>query len=320
MRIVFFGTPYFASGVLAYLIKSGLDICAVVTQPDRKKHRLHVADVKRLFSSLELKCPLLQPEKARDPAFIEAIRKLKPDLLAVAAYGQILKKELLDIPTFGAVNVHASLLPEYRGAAPMQRTLLNGDEISGVSIMQMNEKMDEGDILNRASVAVSRDMNLLELEAALLRLGCPLLVETIKQIKNKSVKVAEQDHSLATYAPKIQPEELWIDWNKPAEKIHNQVRAFSPAPGARCWVWVKGEKKQIKILKTEPVEVEKKAAAAEMLFQASDGLLLSCGEGPVRGGQQALKIESLKPEGKKEMPALDFLRGLKGKISFKNPV
>lgn len=308
MKIVFFGTPYFASEILAFLLENKVNIIAVVTQSDKEKNHLHVADVKRLCQSLKTAFPLFQPEKASSLEFIQQIQALKPDLFVVAAYGKILRKELLDLPRSGAINVHASLLPQYRGAAPMQRALLAGDKIGGVTIMQMNEKMDEGDILDQASLPISNEMNLGDLQTALVKLACPLLLKTIKDIEEGKTRAQKQDHNLATYAPKIKTEEYWIDWQQEAEKIHNRIRAFSPSPGARCYIQIENQKKLLKILSSKVVENESKSLPGTVL-QQKGGLIVAC-------QVQALEIAMLQLEGKKAMKAEDFLRGLKSPIVF----
>ena len=314
MKIVFFGTPVFASRILAFLLEQvkqnpEIEICALVTQPDRQKNRLHVSDVKKLHQTLNLSIPIFQPEKASNPEFIEKIKALKPDLLIVAAYGQILKKALLEAPLKGAINVHSSLLPKYRGAAPIHRTLMAGETVSGVTIMQMNEKMDEGDILHQASLPISDEMNLGELQEGLIKLAGPLLLKTVKEVEKGTLKPQQQDHALATYAPKIKPEEYWLDWKLPAEDLHNKIRSFAPVPGARCWIEIgEGEKrKQLKVLRSQVVDF--KGNAGEIVKAEPGHLIVAC-------EKKALEIQELKPEGKKAMRAADFLRGLRGQISF----
>ena len=313
MKIVFFGTPVFASEILAFLLdqknqNQNIEICAIVTQPDREKNHLHVSEVKKLYQALNLSVPLFQPEKASNPEFIEKIKALKPDLFIVAAYGQILRKALLDIPVKGSINVHSSLLPKYRGAAPMHRTLIAGEKTTGVTIMQMDEKMDEGDILNQSALRISEEMNLGELQAGLIKLSGPLLLKTVEEVEKGTLKPQKQDHTLATYAPKIKPEELWLDWKLSAQDLHNRIRAFAPLPGARCWVGIGGDKrKQLKVLKSQVVDY--KGVAGEVIKAEPGRLIVACGE-------KALEVQVLKPEGKKEMKAADFLRGFRERISF----
>ena len=318
MRIVFFGTPVFASEILSFLLdqikqqnqkKQAIEICAIVTQPDREKNHLHIAEVKRLHQTLNLSMPLFQPEKASNPEFIQEISVLKPDLFIVAAYGQILKKALLDIPVKGAINIHSSLLPKYRGAAPMHRTLIAGEKTSGVTIMQMNEKMDEGDILNQSALRISEEMNLGDLQEGLIKLSGPLLMKTVEEIAKGTLKPQKQDHALATYAPKIKPEELWLDWKLSAQDLHNRIRAFAPFPGARCWIEIgaEGNRKQLKVLKSQIVDL--KGVVGEVLKAEPGRLIVAC-------GAKALEVQVLKLEGKRELKAADFLRGLREPISF----
>ncbi len=314
MRIIFFGTPFFAAEILAFLLKNKLDICAVVTQPDRKRNRLHISEVKQFYQKSKLSLAFFQPIKASEKSFIDKIKILRPDLVIVAAYGQILKPELLKIPKYGFINVHTSLLPTYRGAAPMQRTLLAGETQSGVTIMQMNEKMDEGDILQQGSLEIPKSMNFGQLQDAFIKLSGPLLLKTVQQIKDRTLDPKPQDHAKASYAPKIKSEEYWMDWHSSAEKLHNQVRAFAPFPGARCWIWIGGEKKQIKILKSCVVSLKEKLKQAGEILQCPNSLqqlpfLVAC-------QKDALQIDMVKPEGKKTMSAADFFRGLKKNVAF----
>ncbi|MFA5250354.1 MAG: methionyl-tRNA formyltransferase [Parachlamydiales bacterium] len=312
MRMVFFGTSLFASELLSFLVENNLKFQAVVTQPDKVKNHLHVSEVKNFCQKLASGLPLLQPEKASDKLFVDEIRSLKPDLFIVAAYGQILSQELLSVPSKGAINVHASLLPKYRGAAPMQRALMAGEKFSGITIMQMNAKMDEGDILEQSAVPVSGDMTLSDLEELFIRLAKSLLLKVIRQVEKGTLQPKAQDHEAASWAPKIRPEEYWLDWRNPAEKLHNQVRALSPQPAARAKIRLNGEEKLLKILLSKvavlPEKMEK-AAPKEVLKLDKNKLTVACGTG-------ALDLQLVQLEGKRPLAAADFLRGLKSQIFF----
>lgn len=301
MRIVFFGTPHFAASILQYLLDANIEVVAVVTQPDRPKGRSlreTPSPVKSLLIDRGVGQPILQPEKGSDPLFLEELKKLQADLYVVVAFGQILPQSLLDIPSKGCINIHASLLPKYRGAAPIQRSLLNGDPETGVAIQKMVKQLDAGDVIATAKLEILPNMTFGELEKELCELSKSLLL-LVLQYYEKGIPAAEpQDHSLATYASKVSVEEAEIKWEKSAETIHNQIRAFSPKPGAWCWaLGVGGERKRVKILRTT-------------LCQQSGepGKILSP-DGVVACGSNSLKIIEIQPEGKKAMPASEWLRG-----------
>jgi methionyl-tRNA formyltransferase len=232
-RIVFFGTPSFAIPTLQGLLEGPDKVVGVVTQPDREKGRgrkVVISPVKEL--ALQRGLNPLQPEKAKEEAFQEALRDLQPDLMVVVAYGQILPKSVLDIPKYEAVNVHASLLPKYRGAAPIAWAILNGEKVTGVTTMVMDEGMDTGDILLQAEVPIGSDDTCQTLHDRLAFLGSRLLVETLERMKRGNVQPIPQDHSKATYAPPLKKEDGHIDWKRDAEEIDRQVRALNPWPGA----------------------------------------------------------------------------------------
>lgn len=305
MRIVFFGTPHFAASILQYLLEHGISVAAVVTQPDRPKGRalqLTSSPVKTLVLEKAPHIPILQPEKASQETFIQELIQLKADLFVVVAYGQILSQKLLDIPPLGCINVHASLLPRHRGAAPIQRAILAGDKETGVAIQKMVRQLDAGDVVAVAKTAIPSDMTFIELEQKLNDLSKPLLLQLIHEYKNGIPSSVPQDHSLATYASKIELEEGEIHWSKEAGYIHNLIRAFSPRPGAWCWITSGGERKRLKILRSEVAPAHGDA-----------GKLLS--EGIIACGKGALKLVDVQPEGKKVMKAADWLRGQKN-ISF----
>ncbi len=293
MKIVFFGTPHFAAEVLKYLLDHHISVLAVVTQPDRPKGRslqLTPPPVKTLLLEKAPHIPLLQPEKASQS--LEELKKFQADLFVVVAYGQILSQKLLDIPPLGCINIHASLLPKYRGAAPIQRAILNGETETGIAIQKMVRELDAGDVICEAKVPIGPDMTAGELEVKLIEAANPLLLSVLKS----GISSAKpQDPAKVTYAPKIELEEGQIDWAKPAQEIHNLVRAFSPRPGAWCWIEVAGERKRLKILRSQ--------------------ILSAPTEDSVPCGQGALKLVEVQPEGKKAMKGADWLRGQKN-VSF----
>lgn len=295
IKIVFFGTPRFSAEVLAHLIEQGVGIQAVVTQPDRPQGRslqLAPSPVKSVAGAL----PVLQPEKASDPAFLEVLQSLQADLFVVVAYGQILSQKLLDIPPLGCINVHTSLLPKYRGAAPIQRCLLDGVEETGVSVQKMVRQLDAGDVIAVSKVRVPLEMNYGELESALCGMSKTLLVQVLKMYEEGVPQATPQDPACVTLAPKVAVEEAEIDWKLPNEVLRNRVRAFCPKPGA--WCWTQGGKR-LKILRTRPVAGE-----------GSPGEVLSP-EGTIACGSGALRLVEVQPEGKKAMSAADWLRGQK---------
>ncbi len=302
-RIVFFGTPDFAASILAYLLDAQVEVVAVVTQPDRPKGRSLQASpppVKFCLIERGYRLPIFQPEKASEPGFLEKLKQIQADLFVVVAFGQILPQSLLDIPPKGCINIHASLLPKYRGAAPIQRSLLHGEKETGVAIQKMVKQLDAGDVIATAKVEILPNMTYGELETELCELSKPLLL-LVLQFFEKGIPQAEpQNHSLATYAPKIAAEEAEIRWERSADDIHNQVRAFSPKPGAWCWVNApNGEKKRVKILRSTVLALKSSPGT----IAAHDGIV-GCGSG-------SLQIIEIQPEGKKPMSASEWLRGFR---------
>lgn len=300
MKIIYFGTPHFAAEVLKYLIEQNVDIAAVVTQPDRPKGRslqLTPSPVKQLIQEKQI--PLFQPEKASQENFLQELAALNADLFVVVAFGQILSQKLLDIPVFGCINVHASLLPKYRGAAPIQRAIMAGEKETGIAIQKMVRQLDAGDVIAVEKVAIGQDMTFGELEEKLIQITKPLLWKVVQQQPSIG---HPQDHTLATYASKIEPAEGEIHWARTAQDLHNLVRAFSPRPGAWVWISIGGERKKLKIIRTQLVE-----------GRGQPGELLA--NGAVACGSGALKLIEVQPEGKRVMNAADWLRGQKN-ISF----
>lgn len=307
MKIIFFGTPTFAAEVLQYLLDQGTVLSAVVTQPDRPKGRslqTTPSPVKSVVSERAPHIPLFQPEKASEASFLQTLADVQADLYVVVAYGQILSQNLLDIPSLGCINVHASLLPKYRGAAPIQRCLLAGEKETGISIQKMVRKMDAGDVICSSKLAITPDMTFGELEEHLMNHAKPLLLQVIREYEKRIPSATPQDSHLATYAAKIELEEGEIHWARSAQDLHNLIRAFSPRPGAWCWVRLGVEKKRLKILRTRILPSQ--GIPAQLLPDGS----IAC-------GQDALQLIEVQPEGKKVMSAADWLRGQKN-ILFGN--
>lgn len=304
MRVVFFGTPDIAAFVLRHLHAQGINLVAVVSKPDKPKGRsMKLQPTPVRVAAEELKLPLLQPEKASDPEFIETLKELKPDLFAVVAYGEIVKQAVLDIPSIAAINMHASLLPEYRGAAPMQRALFDGKEETGVTIMHMVRKMDAGAMIAQEKIPLPSDMNLAQLEKAMGEVGSLLLADVIKQFETNVPSSTPQDESKATLAPKIEMAECRLDFSKSAKSLHNLIRAVSPEPGAFFFAKIRGEEVMVKVYRSTLIAEEGKPGA--VVLPGKGRLLIGC-------GQDTLEILELQTAGRKRLPAKDWVSGLMG--------
>jgi methionyl-tRNA formyltransferase len=299
MRIVFMGTPEFACPTLKVLIERGEQVVAVVTQPDRPKGRGQqtlATPVKLL--ALEHGIPVLQPMKVRHPDAIEEIRALKPDLIVVVAFGQILPKALLEIPTCGCINVHASLLPRYRGAAPLNWCIINGEAETGVTTMLMDVGLDTGDMLLKRTTPIDPDEDTSSLHNRLSGIGAELLAETIDLAAQGLLAPKKQDDALTCYAPMLKKEDGLIDWGKDAPGIKNLVRGMTPWPGAYTYL----DDKLIKVYRVQSASGS--GGPGEVLAAGRDGIEVACGEGSVL-------IYELQLEGKKRLPAAEFLAGCK---------
>ncbi len=314
MRIVFFGTPPFAATVLGYLIAKGVNIVAVITKPDRPKGRSGdpiPTPVKLVAQAQTPPLPVHQPEFVSAPEFADILNAYQADLFVVVAYGEIIKQHILDMPSLGCINVHASLLPKYRGAAPIQRSIIQGEIETGITIMYMVKKMDAGDIIKMVKVPIATNTTYGELENMLCDVGCQALLEVLQQLEKGSVQRTEQDHSQATLAPKIELEDCEVKWNMPAWRIHNLVRGVNPHPGAWCYVNIKGQNKRLKIISTLVLK-DFSSEYGTILSEIKDSLVIACGEG-------AIQILELQLEGKKRMMAAELLRGLSmDQISFRD--
>lgn len=302
MKLIFFGTPEAALPSLKKLITAGHQVELVVTQPDRPKGRgqkLQPPPVK-LFA-VENRIPVIQPEKIRrDESVLALIRSYNPEMIVVVAYGQILPAELIYFPVFRSVNVHFSLLPKYRGASPVVWAILNGEEKTGVTIFELNERMDEGDILAQVEVPILPRENAGDLEKRLAHIGAELLVETIA--KRPRICPIPQDHSRATYVPKIDKNFGQVDWTKGADFIDRFVRALTPSPGA--FTYLEGE--LVKIYRGSPLKTRSlSATAGEIIAINPEGIVVACGGG---GGYQ---IERVQRANRKEMGAFEFSLGMR---------
>jgi methionyl-tRNA formyltransferase len=315
LRVVFMGTAELACASLEALCRAtGIDLVAVVTQPDKPKGRelkMQPTPVKAIAMKRDL--PVHQPLKARAPEFVDQLRKLAPNLIVVAAYGQILPQVILDIPKFGCLNVHTSLLPKYRGAAPIQWALLSGDSETGVTIMKMDAGLDTGAILAETRTPIADTDNAQTLHDRLARLGADLLVRTIPDYVAERIVARPQPPEGASYARKIMKEDGRIDWSKPAREIWNRVRAFTPWPGAFTHLPAEGPTKLLKIWDATMQEHAFKNPG-EILETGKLGIVVACGE-------HALRILELQLEGGKRLSAQQFLAGheLKPGQSFSNP-
>lgn len=296
------GTPELAAASLAALLREpAFQIVAVVTQPDRPKGRdlkLQASPVKQL--ALSAGVLVLQPLKAREENFQAELRALQPELIAVAAFGQILPKSILDLPRLGCLNVHTSLLPKYRGASPIQSAILDGETETGVTIMKMDVGLDTGDILTQRATPIRDDDNAATLHDRLAQLGAELLVQTIPDYASGKIQSQPQKHELATHVAKIKKEDGRIDWAQPARAIWNRIRAFTPWPGAFTFLPAQPQPLLLKIWQAEVVS--QNGAAGTVLGADKHGIVIGCGE-------NALRVLSLQREGGRRMTAPEFLAG-----------
>lgn len=301
MRVLFLGTSPFAVPCLQRLLDAPEhEVLGVVTQPDRPQGRggrVAASPVKQ--AAAEAGLALFQPEKVRGKEFVQTVRDLAPDTLVVAAFGQIIPQRMLDIPRFGGINVHGSLLPRWRGAAPMQYSLMAGDAETGVTTMRMEAGLDTGDILLQAALPLSDDDNLGTLEPKLAELGAALLAQTLDALARGDCPRLPQDPALVTLAPSLPPETGALDWTRPARDLHNLVRGVTPRPGAYT-LW---QGKRLKVLRTRLVDAatdERQPGRVEKIDR--DGITVKTGAG-------ALRLEEVQPESKGRMAAADWARG-----------
>lgn len=298
MKIVFMGTPDFAVSTLESLVKGGHEVIAAVTQPDKPKGRgkaVQYTPVKE--KALEYEIPVYQPVKARDPEFVELLKGMNPDVIVVVAFGQLLPKAILDIPKYGCVNVHASLLPKYRGAAPIQWAVIDGEEVSGVTTMLMDEGLDTGDMLEKAEIVLDEKETGGSLFDKLSALGGELILSTLEKMENGTITRTPQGDSTTSYAKMLKKTMGEIDWHMEAVKIERLIRGLNPWPSA--YTSLKG--KTVKIWSADVVAGESTGNPGRVTV-TKDKLLVECGE-------NFLSITELQLEGKKRMETAAFLRG-----------
>lgn len=299
MRIVFMGTPDIAATCLERVIADGFQVVGVYTQPDRPKNRgmkLAFSPVKE--TAIRHEIPVYQPENFKDPEAVETLAALQPDVVAVVAYGRILPQSVLDIPTKGCINIHASILPSYRGSAPYQWAVLDGLKETGVTAMYLCRQMDAGDIIDVSKTPIDPEETAGQLLDRLAVLGAELLSKTLGKFEKGEVAATPQDHSLATYAPMLDKSMCPIDWNKTAQQVHDHVRGMHPWPVATATIGGT----HFKIHSTVIVQNQTNAAPGTILGLTKTGLQIACAEG-------AVEIRTLQAEGGKRMSAPDYFRG-----------
>jgi len=297
VRLIFFGTPDFAVPSLEALCGEGFDVAAVVTQPDRPQGRSRSQSVPSPVktAALDEGLPILQPERPTSDEFYNKLRALEPEAGIVVGYGHLLKPELLAIPTRGMINLHPSLLPELRGAAPVEWAILRGLESTGVTIMQMEAGMDSGPILHQIPHGIPADVTGGELSAHLSEVGAQALVEALLMLENEAIRPVPQDHTKATFAPKLTRELAHIDWTKPADQVRRVIMALDPKPGA----WTQLDSLEVKLFRA----VVKEGRGDPGTVLAADSRLL------IATGQGAVEVEEVQPAGKERMSAADWIRG-----------
>lgn len=306
LRVVFLGTPQFAADVLEYLVQNHVQIVAVISRPDKPVGRSgqpQPVPVKLVAERHGI--PLYQPEKVSDAAFKPILDSFHADLFVVVAYGEILRQHVLDAPKMGCINVHPSLLPKYRGAAPIQQAIIHGETTTGVSIMYLVKKMDAGDVIAQVEMPLPLEMTYGELEDVLGNKGSKLLLEVISQFEAKAPVGSVQDESQVTFAQKIELEQCELDVQKTAHELHNLVRGVNPEPGAWVRVEVGGKEKRLKVFKTFP-HSDLTAEKGMIVLGPQKKVLMGCSEG-------VLELNEVQLEGKKRVSAQDFLNGLPGK-------
>jgi methionyl-tRNA formyltransferase len=295
MRLVFLGTPAFAVPTLERMVEAGHEVLAVVTQPDRASGRgQQTAAPPVKVAALRLGLAVYQPERVRRPEALEYLRNLAADAMVVVGYGQIIPQSVIDLAPFGIINVHASLLPAYRGAGPIQWAILKGETRTGVTTMRIDAGLDTGDMLLKAETEIGAEENAIELGRRLAAMGADLLVETLRGLEAGAIVPEKQDSALATYAPLLKKEDGLIDWNQPAGSIHNRVRGLQPWPGA--YTTLRGS--LLHIWRARPA-----------VGSGTPGHIVSLRPLTVACGDGALELIEVQMEGRKRMPATDFANG-----------
>lgn len=301
MRAVFMGTPEFSVGTLDAMCKAGHEVVAVFTQPDKQKGRgksVLMTPVKE--RAIELNIPVYQPEKLKEDENYEILKELNPDVIVVVAYGQLITKRILDLPKYGCINVHASLLPKYRGAAPIQWAVIDGEEVSGVTIMKMDESLDTGDMIMKKEIALNSKETGGSLHDKLAILGANLLVEALEALENGTATYTKQDDSKMTYAKKLTKELGNIDFSMPAKEIERLVRGLNPWPSA----YTTYEDKNMKIWDVE---------VSDKVYEGKNGEIVDVSKNDftIKTQDGAIIVKELQLQGKKRMDAGAFLRGTK---------
>ena len=297
MRIVFMGTPEFAVASLRRLVEDGHELVGVFTQPDKPGNRKKLTAPPVKDYALSVGLPVYQPASMRDPATLELLRSLQPELTVVAAYGKILPEDILNVPTLGSVNVHGSILPKYRGAAPINRAILNGEKETGITIMYMAKQLDAGDIISVRSTPIGPDEDAEQLFARMAVIGAELLSETIPAIANGTAARVQQNDADATYAAMLSRDMSPLDWSKSAEELVDQVRALVPWPCATMTL----DDKTAKVWRA--LRGGETGDAAGTLRAAKNGISCACGDG------KSILVTELQPEGGKRMAAAAWLNG-----------
>ena len=303
MKILFMGTPDFAVFSLRNIVESGRHtVCAVVTQPDKPKGRGYamLPPPVKVYAE-EQNIPVYQPATLRDESFATLLSELDPEIIVVVAYGKILPKNVLDYAKYGCVNVHGSLLPEYRGAAPMQRAIIDGKGVTGITTMYMAEGLDTGDMLLKAELPIKEDDNFEDIHDKLGALGASLILDTLEALENGTAARIPQDDSLSTYAAKITKEDCLLDFSRDARTVHNLIRGLSPIPLSFTHT---PDGKLLKVLEAKIADEDKTHENVGEVISLDEGITVACGHG-------AITFLRVLPEGKARMSASDFIRGRK---------
>lgn len=299
MKLVFLGTPQFAVPTLEHCLDAGHDVVAVYTQPDRPKGRgqeLAASPVKQAAFARGLE--VRQPRKVREPQVVEELKESSADAMVVVGYGQIIPQSIIDLPRLGIINVHASLLPKYRGAAPIQRAIAEGENRTGVTTMRIDAGLDTGDMLLKAETEIGSEENAIELGERLSSMGASLLIETLSGLEAGTIQPQKQDDSLATYAPILKKEEGWADWTQPAEVIFNRARGFQPWPG--CYTLFRD--RNLTIYRCLPSN-ESLVGEPGSVVSRRKRMFVSCGQATT------LELLEIQLEGRRRATATDFLNG-----------
>lgn len=306
MRVVFFGTPAFAADILTFLIEKQIDVQAVISRPDKPQGRSGhpVRGAVRNVAEAN-KIPHFQPEKVSAGDFLPVLQRFQADFFVVAAYGEIISQKVLDLPKIACINVHASLLPKYRGAAPIQRAIIDGEKESGITIMHMVRKMDAGAIILQKTMKIDENETYGGLEFAMRKEGAEALLEALCLLKKGKARQCEQNDLEVTYAPKIELEDCAINWDDPAVKIHNLVRGVNPEPSAWCMIRIGDENKRLKVYSTR-VCGQSTLSSRECVFAGAGKVLVGTGSG-------ACELLEVQLEGKKRMAAAEFFRGIQNR-------